>query len=64
MAMAAAPYLHPKLSAVDAKLSPAAPAPSPDKPTSVVVSFVVFKIKLPTLNPDGTSVKGCIYIYA
>jgi hypothetical protein len=21
-------------------------------------------IKLPTLNPDGTSVKGCIYIYA
>ena len=22
------------------------------------------KTKLPTLNPDGTSVKGCIYIYA
>jgi hypothetical protein len=21
-------------------------------------------IKLPTLNPDGTSVKGCVYIYA
>ena len=22
------------------------------------------KTKWPTLNPDGTSVKGCIYIYA
>jgi DNA repair photolyase len=22
------------------------------------------KIKLPTLNPDGTSIKGCNYIYA
>jgi hypothetical protein len=21
-------------------------------------------IKFPTLNPDGTSVKGCVYIYA
>jgi hypothetical protein len=40
MAMAAAPYLHSKLSAIDAKLSPAA-EPSPNKPTSVVVSFVV-----------------------
>ena len=37
MAMAAAPYLHPKLSAIDGP----ALAPSPDKPTSVVVSFVV-----------------------
>jgi hypothetical protein len=38
--VAAAPYLHPQLSAIDAKLSPAA-EPSPNKPTSIVVSFVV-----------------------
>jgi hypothetical protein len=31
MAMAAAPYLHPKLSAVDAKLTAAVPAQSPEK---------------------------------
>ena len=40
MAMAAAPYLHPKLSTIDAKLSPAVAEPVP-KPTSVVVQFVV-----------------------
>jgi hypothetical protein len=40
MAMAAAPYLHPKLSAIEAKLSPAAVEPSPER-TSVVVEFVV-----------------------
>jgi hypothetical protein len=31
MAMAAAPYLHPKLTAVDAKLTAAVPAESPEK---------------------------------
>ena len=31
MAMAAAPYLHPKLTAVDAKLTAAVPAQSPEK---------------------------------
>jgi hypothetical protein len=40
MAMAAAPYLHPKLTAVDAKLSPAIAEPA-RKPTSIVVQFVV-----------------------
>jgi hypothetical protein len=40
MAMAAAPYLHARLSAIDAKLSPAGAEPSPEK-TSVVVEFVV-----------------------
>jgi hypothetical protein len=39
-AKAAAPFLHPKLNAVDAKLSPAAAEPSPER-TSVVVEFVV-----------------------
>jgi hypothetical protein len=38
MAMAAAPYLHSRLTAIDAKLSPAVPAPSPNK---LVVEFVV-----------------------
>jgi hypothetical protein len=38
MAMAAAPYLHPKLSSVDAKLSPAVPEPLPKK---IEVVFVV-----------------------
>jgi hypothetical protein len=38
--MAAAPYLHPKLSAIDAKLSPAAADPSPER-ISVAVNFVV-----------------------
>ena len=38
MAMAAAPYLHPRLTAIDAKLSPDAPAPSPEK---LIVEFVV-----------------------
>jgi hypothetical protein len=33
MAMAAAPYLHPKLSAVEAKMSPAASTPPPEKLT-------------------------------
>lgn len=40
MAMAAAPYLHPKLSAIDAKRSPLVAEPSPER-TSVVVEFVV-----------------------
>jgi hypothetical protein len=40
MAMAAAPYLHPKLTAIDANLSPAA-ADIPTKKTSVEVRFVV-----------------------
>jgi hypothetical protein len=31
MAMAAAPYLHPRLTAIDAKLSPAVAQPSPQK---------------------------------
>ena len=38
MAMAAAPYLHPKLSAIDAKLSGA--AETPRKVTSIEVTFV------------------------
>jgi hypothetical protein len=40
MAMAAAPYLHARLSTIDAKLSPPITEPSPEK-TSVVVEFVV-----------------------
>jgi hypothetical protein len=40
MAMAAAPYLHARLSAIDAKLSPAAAEPSPER-TSVTVEFIV-----------------------
>jgi hypothetical protein len=40
MAMAAAVYLHPRLSTIDATLSPADAEPSPEK-TSVVVEFVV-----------------------
>jgi hypothetical protein len=40
MAMAAAPYLHARLSTIDAKLSPAAGEPSPER-TAVVVEFVV-----------------------
>jgi hypothetical protein len=40
MAMAAAPYLHLKLSSIEAKLSPAVAEPSPER-TSVVVKFVV-----------------------
>jgi hypothetical protein len=38
MAMAAAPYLHSRLTAIDAKLSPAIPAPSPEK---LVIEFVI-----------------------
>jgi hypothetical protein len=38
MAMAAAPYLHPRLTAIDAKLSPAAAQPSPQK---LLVEFVL-----------------------
>ena len=38
MAMAAAPYLHPRLSAIDAKLSPFAGEPSP---TTIQVEFVL-----------------------
>jgi hypothetical protein len=44
MAMAAAPYLHARLSTIDATLSPAAAEPSPNR-TSVMVEFVV---------PNGT----------
>jgi hypothetical protein len=40
MAMADAPYLHARLSTIDAKLSTAIAEPAP-KPTSVVVQFVV-----------------------
>jgi hypothetical protein len=40
MAMAAAPYLHPKLSAIDAKLSPAAAERGPAR-TSVTFRFVM-----------------------
>jgi hypothetical protein len=40
MAMAAAPYLHPKLSAINAKLSPVAAEPSPER-RSIRVEFVV-----------------------
>ena len=40
MVMAAAPYLHPKLSAIDATLSPAVAEPSPES-TTVKVEFVV-----------------------
>jgi hypothetical protein len=40
MAAAAAPYLHPKVNAIDAKLSPAAAEPL-DRTSSVLVKFVV-----------------------
>jgi hypothetical protein len=40
MAMAASPYLHSKLSTVDAKLSPAAAEPGPERP-AVTVTFVM-----------------------
>jgi hypothetical protein len=40
MAMAAAPYLHARLSTIDAKLSPVVAEPLPET-TSVVVEFVV-----------------------
>jgi hypothetical protein len=39
-AKAAAPFLHPKLTTIDAKFSPAAAEPSPERP-AVVVEFVV-----------------------
>jgi hypothetical protein len=39
-AKAAAPFLHPKLTTIDAKFSPAAAEPSPERPV-VVVEFVV-----------------------
>jgi hypothetical protein len=38
MAMAAAPYLHPRLTAIDAKLSPAVPEQSPRK---LLIEFVL-----------------------
>jgi hypothetical protein len=38
MAMAAAPYLHPRLTAIDAKLSPAASQPLPKK---LILEFVL-----------------------
>jgi predicted pyridoxine 5'-phosphate oxidase superfamily flavin-nucleotide-binding protein len=40
MAMAAAPYLHPKLSAIDAKLSSAAEEPLPERP-AINIRFVL-----------------------
>jgi hypothetical protein len=41
MAMAAAPYLHPRLTAIDAKLSSDAAAASPQRPRSITVEFVL-----------------------
>ena len=38
MAMAAAPYLHPRLTGIDAKLSPAVAQPSPQK---LLLEFVL-----------------------
>jgi hypothetical protein len=38
MAMAAAPYLHPRLTAIDAKLNPAVPEQSPRK---LLIEFVL-----------------------
>jgi hypothetical protein len=38
MAMAAAPYLHPRLTAIDAKLSPAAAQPLPQ---NLLLEFVL-----------------------
>jgi len=38
MAIAAAPYRRPRLTAIDAKLSPAVPAPSPEK---LIAEFVL-----------------------
>jgi hypothetical protein len=40
MAMAAAPYLHPRLTAIDPKLSPAA-ADAPPEKTSIRIEFVM-----------------------
>jgi hypothetical protein len=40
MAVAAAPFLHAKLSAIDAKLSPAAEEPLPEGP-AITVRFVL-----------------------
>jgi hypothetical protein len=40
MAVSAAPYLHPKLTAIDAKIDSAGAPPAAKKP-SVVVRFVV-----------------------
>jgi hypothetical protein len=39
MAMAAAPYLHPKVNAIDAEMGP--PVAEPPSKTSVLVKFVV-----------------------
>jgi hypothetical protein len=38
MAMAAAPYLHPRLTAIDAKLNATAAQPSPEK---LLIEFVL-----------------------
>jgi hypothetical protein len=48
MAMAAAPYLHPKLSAIDAKLSPVVAELFPER-RSITVEFVV---------PTGAHARG------
>jgi hypothetical protein len=40
MATAAASFLHPRLSTIDAKLAPAAVEPSPEK-SSILVEFIV-----------------------
>jgi hypothetical protein len=40
MAMAAAPYVHPRVNGIDATVSPAAPEPSPER-RSIRVEFVV-----------------------
>jgi hypothetical protein len=41
MAMAAAPYLHPRLTAIDAKLSPDAAMASPQRPRAMTIEFVM-----------------------
>jgi hypothetical protein len=47
MAMAAAPYLHSRLTAIDAKLSPDAAMASPQRPPSMTIEFV-----MPTRRED------------
>jgi hypothetical protein len=52
MAMAAAPYLHPRLTAIDAKLSPANAQQSSETP-SLTVEFILPSPKH-TRDNDGT----------
>jgi hypothetical protein len=53
MAMAAAPYLHARLSTIDATLSPAVAEPEP-KPTSVAVEFIVPGARHPEMVRQNT----------